>query len=48
MPSGEAVAYGLAAALNRGMTLPEGIFKVGLSVFGERGLAEIVFLVGCF
>jgi 4-carboxymuconolactone decarboxylase len=44
----EAAAYDLAAALNRGAHLPGGIFRAGRELFGERGLAEIVFLVGCF
>jgi hypothetical protein len=44
----EAVAHDLATALNRGTTLPEGILKAGLDAFVEPGLAEIVFLVGCF
>jgi 4-carboxymuconolactone decarboxylase len=44
----EAVAYDLAAALNRGSPLPGGIFRAGRELFGDRGLAEIVFLVGCF
>jgi 4-carboxymuconolactone decarboxylase len=44
----EAVAYDLAAALNRGSSLSWGIFRAGREIFGDRGLAEIVFLVGCF
>ncbi|HEY6328144.1 MAG TPA: 4-carboxymuconolactone decarboxylase [Blastocatellia bacterium] len=44
----EAVAYDLAAALNRGTTLPEGTFRAAQEVLGDRGLAEVVFLVGCF
>jgi 4-carboxymuconolactone decarboxylase len=44
----EPVAYDLAAALNGGAPLSGGIFKAARELFGERGLAEIVFLVGCF
>jgi 4-carboxymuconolactone decarboxylase len=38
----------IAAALNRGGPLPESTYRVTLTTFGEDGLAEIVFLVGCF
>src|SRR5580693_4706302 len=44
----ERVAYDMAAALNRGGPLPETTYLATLSTFGEQGLAEIVFLVGCF
>jgi 4-carboxymuconolactone decarboxylase len=44
----ERVAYDMAAALNRGGPLPETTYRAALSTFGEQGLAEIVFLVGCF
>ena len=38
----------MAAALNRGGPLPESTYRTALETFGEHGLAEIVFLVGCF
>ena len=38
----------MAAALNRGAPLPETTYRPALNTFGEQGLAEIVFLVGCF
>jgi len=44
----ERVAYDMAAALNRGGPLPETTYRAVLDRFGEEGLAEIVFLVGCF
>ena len=44
----ESVAYDMAVALNRGGPLPETIYRGALTTFGEVGLAEIVFLVGCF
>lgn len=44
----EQVAHDMAAALNRGGTLPESIYRAALTSFGADGLAEIVFLVGCF
>ena len=44
----EAVAYDVAAALNRGAPLPETIYQAGIDAFGEQGMAEIIYLVGCF
>ena len=44
----ERAAYDMAAALNRGGPLPETTYRAAFSTFGEQGLAEIVFLVGCF
>jgi 4-carboxymuconolactone decarboxylase len=44
----EGAAYDMAAALNRGGTLPESTYRAVLATFGETGLAEVVFLVGCF
>jgi 4-carboxymuconolactone decarboxylase len=44
----EAAAYDMAAALNRGASLAETTYRAAMSAFGEDGVAEIVFLVGCF
>jgi len=44
----EGVAYDMAAALNRGGLVPESTYRATLTTFGKEGLAEIVFLVGCF
>ena len=44
----EGVAYDMAAALNRGAPLPETTYQAVLTTFGPQGLAEVVFLVGCF
>ena len=44
----EGIAYDMAAALNRGASLPESTYRAALAAFGEEGLAEVVFLVGCF
>ena len=38
----------MAAALNRGGSVPESTYRATLTTFGEEGLAEIVFGVGCF
>jgi len=44
----ERVAYDMAAALNRGGMLPETTYQAAVRQLGEHGVAEIVFLVGCF
>jgi 4-carboxymuconolactone decarboxylase len=44
----EAAAYDMAAALNRGGSLPESTYRAAMAAFGDAGVAEIVFLVGCF
>jgi 4-carboxymuconolactone decarboxylase len=44
----EAVAYDVAAALNRGGPLAETIYHAGVDAFGKQGMAEIIYLVGCF
>lgn len=44
----EAVAYDVAAALNRGAPLPETIFHAGIDAFGKEGTAGVIYLVGCF
>ena|SRR5271170_4293929 len=44
----EAIAYDVAAALNRGAPLPETIYQAGVDAFGKRGMAEIIYLVACF
>jgi len=44
----ERAAYDMAAALNRGASLPESTFRAAVNRFGPVGAAEIVFLVGCF
>ncbi|OBG92648.1 4-carboxymuconolactone decarboxylase [Mycobacterium sp. E3251] len=44
----EGAAYDMAAALNRGAPLPETTYQAARQAFGAEGVAEIVFLVGCF
>lgn len=44
----EGIAYDMAAALNRGGPVPESTYQVTRTTFTDDGLAEIVFLVGCF
>jgi hypothetical protein len=38
----------VARALNRGGSLPETTYRAAYSASGDLGVAEIVFLVGCF
>jgi 4-carboxymuconolactone decarboxylase len=38
----------VAAALNRGSRLPDSLYEAGVDALGEQGMAEIIFLVGCF
>jgi alkylhydroperoxidase family enzyme len=44
----EGVAYDTASALVRGGPLPESTYRAAQTRFGDSGVAEIVFLVGCF
>jgi 4-carboxymuconolactone decarboxylase len=44
----ESVAYDVAAALNRSAPLPDSIYQAGVETFGLQGMAELVYLVGCF
>jgi 4-carboxymuconolactone decarboxylase len=44
----EQIAYDLAAALNRGICPAATTYQMAAAHFGELGVAEIVFLVGCF
>jgi len=44
----QAVAYDVAAALNRGGPISEAIYQTGVNAFGKRGMAEIIYLVACF
>ena len=46
----EATGYDVAAALMNGGVLPEPTYRHALALFGQRGLAELIYLVGhyCF
>jgi 4-carboxymuconolactone decarboxylase len=46
----EAAGYDVAAALINGGVLPEPTYRHALALFGQRGLAELIYLVGhyCF
>ena len=44
----EALTYALAASLSRTHGLDEALFRRGLGRFGERGMVELVGLVGYY
>ena len=44
----EAVAYDVAAALNRGGALSEAAYRAAVEAFGTDGAAELVYLVGAY
>jgi 4-carboxymuconolactone decarboxylase len=47
--SGEdSIAYDIAAVLVRGAQLPESLYLVGKQQFGDKGLAELIQLIGCY
>jgi 4-carboxymuconolactone decarboxylase len=44
----EGAAYDVAAALSGGATLPETTYQAAVEAFGERGVGELVFLIGAY
>lgn len=44
----ESVAYDLAYALSRGGVLPEPLYRLALSTFGQHGTNEMIYLVGLY
>lgn len=48
MTDDQATAYDIAAALSRGGQLPEATYQLGLKAFGEDGMAELAYLIGCY
>jgi 4-carboxymuconolactone decarboxylase len=44
----EAIAYDVAAALVHGGVLPELNYRLAVEAFGERGTAELIYLVGLY
>ncbi len=44
----EAAAYDVASLLSRGGQLPESTYQAALAAFGEAGVAELVYLTGCY
>ena len=48
LASDESVAYDLAHALSRGGILPEPLYRLGVDTFGQRGMNELIYLVGLY
>lgn len=44
----ESVAFDIAYALVRGGTLPEPLYRLGLATFEQKGLDELIYLVGLY
>lgn len=44
----EAMAYDVAAVLNRGRQVPNSTYQAAATAFGVQGVAEIAYLVGCY
>jgi alkylhydroperoxidase family enzyme len=44
----EDVAYNLAFALSRGGTLPEPLYRLAVTTFGQHGTNELIYLVGLY
>jgi 4-carboxymuconolactone decarboxylase len=44
----EALAYDMAAVLNRGHQVPNSTYNAAVSAFGVQGVAEIAYFVGCY
>lgn len=44
----EGVAHDLATVLTAGRQVPTRLYESAVGAFGERGVAELVYLVGCY
>lgn len=44
----ESIAFDLAYCLVRGGTLPEPVYRLALATFGQKGLNELIYLVGLY
>ncbi|RAK60535.1 carboxymuconolactone decarboxylase family protein [Phenylobacterium hankyongense] len=44
----ESVAFDLAYALSRGGTLPEPLYRLAVTTFGQHGANELIYLVGLY
>ncbi|MES2743388.1 MAG: carboxymuconolactone decarboxylase family protein [Pseudomonadota bacterium] len=44
----ESIAFDLAYSLSRGGVLPEPLYRLALSTFGQHGLNELIYLVGLY
>ena len=44
----ESAAFDISYALVRGGVLPEPLYRLGVSTFGQKGMNELIFLVGLY
>ncbi|MBV9510430.1 MAG: carboxymuconolactone decarboxylase family protein [Caulobacteraceae bacterium] len=44
----ESVGFDVAFALVRGGTLPEPLYRLGVAIFGQHGMNELIYLVGLY
>ena len=44
----ESAAYDVAFALSRGSVLPEPLYRLGVSTFGQHGMNELIYLIGLY
>lgn len=44
----ESVAFDVAYALVRGGVLPEPLYRLGVTTFGQKGMNELIYLVGLY
>ncbi|HEY8099519.1 MAG TPA: carboxymuconolactone decarboxylase family protein [Burkholderiaceae bacterium] len=44
----EDIAYNVAYALSRGGTLPEPLYQLAMTTFGQQGINELIYLVGLY
>jgi 4-carboxymuconolactone decarboxylase len=48
LASDESVGYDIAHSLCAGRVLPEPLYRLGVSTFGQRGMNEMIYLVGLY
>ncbi len=44
----ESIAFDVASVLTRGAQLPDSTYRAAMAAFGEKGVAEIIYLVGFY
>ena len=44
----ESIGYDIACSLTAGSTLPESLYRLGVGTFGQRGMHELIYLVGLY
>ncbi len=44
----ESIAFDVASVLSRGAQLPDSTYEAAVDAFGEKGVAEIIYLVGFY